>query len=399
MWNTVGHFFIALNLADLAPFSTINDPPPPVIAPGVIGTDDIEPSSNIVEYAGRIWYAIGNILVFSGNEEVSNGIPQESFPSGLTGNFVRFKNPIRKLAATASALYIFTDTTVLWMQGSTRLNFRFNPLFDSIGAAEGSNGAAAAIRDFVAFLTDDNEIALIQGKNLQILSGPLKDEIDSAVSATTEIQITGHFFEGAGWIAVGLRDTSDSTNSRIWVYDIVRAQWNTPWVIPFSAMASGRVRESDQVRELVIATENATGARVGFLDFTSFTDQYNGGSSEYAPTLTTNLFPIPAGNHINALRRPGAKPKLKNLIVERTKFSSDTDPTVTIRIDEFTGAFSTPDGPNPPTPTAQHTSYSELWYDTNQLASRVQIKISKAANAEQFELQTLAFLWDATAGT
>ena len=158
------------------------------------------------------------------------------------------------------------------------------------------------------------------------------------------------------------------------------------------------MRESDQIRELVIATEDASGARVGFLDFTAFTDQYNAGNSEYAPTLTTNLFPIPAGNHINALRRPGAKPKLKNLIVERTKFASDTDPTVEVRVDEFTGAFTTPTGPNAPTPTAQHTSYSELWYDMNQLASRVQIKISKSADAEKFELQTLAFLWDATAG-
>ena len=268
-----------------------------------------------------------------------------------------------------------------------------------MGAAEGNNAGVASIRDFVCFVTDSYEIGLIQGRSFKIISGPLKDEIKGAISATTEVQIAGHFFEGSGWVAVGLRDTSDSTNSRIWIYDLARGAWNPPWVIPFSAMTSGRVRESDQTRELIVATEDATGARCGVLDFAAFTDQFAAGNVNYAPTITTNLFRIPAGNHVNRLRIPGHKPKLKNIIVERTKFAADTDPTVTVRLDDFaTAAFLTPSGPNAPVPITQHTSYSELWYDMNRIAGRAQLKITKAANAEKLELQTLAFLWDSPAG-
>jgi hypothetical protein len=188
-------------------------------------------------------------------------------------------------------------------------------------------------------------------------------------------------------------DISNSANNKQFIYDINKTIWFTPWTKKMSAMASGRVFENDQNTYLVVATWDGTTGAVATLDLTSFSDL----GVAYDFDCTTNLFNIPAGNHVNQINRPAEHPMLSYLLTERTKFTGDTDPTVSYRLDEFSGALTTV-GAQDPLYVPQHTSWNLNWYPIQQVTQRVQMKIAMTSNAHSFELQNIGFIFQPTAG-
>ena len=385
---------------NLAPSGTSNGPPPSATYPLVTGTADVERSTDVVEYAGRLWYAIGNVLYFSGREEILNGVPQESWPSGLRGNYERFRYPIRYLIPTNEALYIVTNTDVHWLRGTDRASFQTRPLFDQLGGVENQRQAWAVAREVACFITKEYEVAMIRGNQLRIISGPLGTDLSGAITSTTQVQVTSHFFEGAGWILVGLYDPTTPANSRIFSYDITRSKWNPPWVIPFSAFVSGRVRESDSVREVVVAIDEGNDHQgVLILDFDQVSDELPSADTEYAPTAIFNLLPTPGGNHLNLLRVPAAFSSLQKVKIERTKYSSDTDPAISVRLDDFDTDAYTALTLEPPDLLDQSTSYVGHWCAVDEACQRAQVKVVAASEAKNFSIQTMGLLWHPSAGS
>jgi hypothetical protein len=214
-----------------------------------------------------------------------------------------------------------------------------------------------------------------------------------------EVCLAIHSFQGNLWLVVLLVNKTTSASTVVLIYDISQNLWNSPWTIRGAAMVAGQYKESDTQKKLVFFTWNAQAETpIGYLallDTAICTDSPS--ATAYVVDATINLVGVPAGNHINMLRKWAATPMISYLVVERTKFASDTEPTVEYRLDEFSGTLTTGTAFAPPF-SAQHSSYYVMYYPINKAAQRVQVKLSKTAVNHFFEWQNLGFVFDPEAG-
>lgn len=397
-----------LDQADRAPTLLSNNPPPTVISPEVVGVDTPAPSSPMAGYAARLWYGIGNILFFSGLEEISLGIPEECWPSGTFGNFFRFQYPITNVSATSSALYIFTLQATYELTGTNLETFNVKPVFENLGHPYGHPRAITRYEDTIVFLTHDYRIAMIQDAQMSIISDPLYTDIVDAVNAGAEFDIRFWGDLDKEWIVVAGHRQNDSTASKQWVYDIKKSImekkpfWFVPWSIRTSCLASGRIDETTSQRRLVFAMFDPSGTGsscLSRLDPTCQTgsDYFITGRVGFAFNACTNLFVNPAGNHANKLRVPGLTPVVYDISLARYLFAGDTDPIIQYYLDDlWTDPIDlTLEDPARITLPKQ---YKECIGGVQKVAQHVAVDITKLASSELFECQNLVVTFNTDAG-
>ncbi len=383
-----------------APTLVSNGPPPTVIAPEVIGTDTPIASTPPASYSARLWIGIGNILFYSGQEEILLGIPEESWPSGINGNFFRFQYPITNIASTSSALYIFTLQGTYELTGTNKETFNVRPIFENLGAPYGHPRALARYEDNLILLTQDFRIGKIRDSELEVLSDPLfTDLIDTAnQGAEFDIKFWGDLEKE--WIMVAGHNTDDSELSKQWVFDIKKSKmeqkpfWYIPWHMRISAIASGRIIDNLAQRRFVFAMYDQSGngstclvkidptGRTGSDFFV--TDQVG-----FDFDAVTNLFLVPAGNHVNKLRQPGVTPDVYGISLDRLIFAGDTDPNIYYFKDDFWTDPISPVQYEDPARRELSKQYKTLIFGIHEVAQHVAVEILKLASAELFECQNL----------
>lgn len=406
----------SLSIADFAPSLTSNSPPPTVNSPLVVGADTPVASTPLAYFQGRVWYALGNILYFSSQEELPTGIPEEAWPSGIKGNFFRFQYPIVNLEATTEALYIMTLQATYIIFGNNLETFNVNPVLTHIGAPYGHPRAITKFGEKVVFLAHDFRIIVVQGKNYDILSDPLyTDMVDLLNNNTgTEIEITYWGDLDKEWIIVTGIVAGNPDKCRQWVYDIKKSDktkkdfWFVPWDLPAVATVSGRIKESISQRRLGFFLWNNTAfSQIVYLDPTGVTatddlptPTTTGTTSQSMDfNITTNLFMVPTGNHVNALRESGIIPEVYNFRVERTKFDNDEDPRTYFYTDDlWSNPFETLPTSEDPARIDPTTGYKTSVYPVHRLAYRFAIKLTKAQSKDRFELQNLIIVWEPDSG-
>lgn len=391
-----------LDSSNVAPSLISNLPPPPVAPPKTAGTDAIEGSSPLAYYAGRIWYWVNNYLFYSGDEEITEGIPEESFPGGTFGNFYRAKHAGVNVYATTEALYAWTAKDTYVVRGTDRKSFSFERLISGVGMAPAHPRAITAVGDKVIWLTQDYRVVAARGDKIVVLSDPLGTDLTNAAAAFgAEIEL--HYFaeREKEYIVVNGVNKSVANAPRQFVYDIKLSEqydthwWNTPWTIQNSAAVSDRVYESDARRYLVFFSWNGTSGQLMQWDSTEATVQDAG--TNYAWDATFNLTENPPGNHVNTLRNPHLASVIYGFALERTKFASDTDHAVQWFKDDL---WTTPITLTGVTPSRRSASlgYSTIEYKLNDAVQRAALKISKAADSQRFELQTLTYTFNPDGG-
>jgi hypothetical protein len=388
---------------------TSSSPPPTVNAPLITGTDTVAASSPLAYFSGRIWFGIGNILYFSSQEETpADGIPEECFPSGFKGNFFRFGSNIINLKETSQALYVITTNEVIIVQGNNRETFNGEPAISNVGAPYSHPRAITNYRESIVWLTHDYRIAVAQGEAVKFISDPLASDIVDAVNDGHEIEIEYWAELEKEWIVVNAYDKTTPANSRQWVYDIKKSIdmkmdfWNPPWDIRAVASLSGRIRENNTQRRLCYFVYDGTAnSKLVYLDTTGTlgTDDYpSTASSPIDFHFTTNLFMVPEGNHINALRQPANIPTFYEIRIDRTFYDEDIDPRVQYYIDDtWTKAYDTK--VERIAKLERSRGFRTLIYPIQKLAQRVAIKISKEDSRDRFELQNLYLIWTPDKGT
>lgn len=397
-----------LDITLVAPTLTSNSPPPSVVAPGVVGVDTIQPCSPIVEYAGRLWYAMGQYLFYSALEELNDGVPEEAWPSGLFGNFFRFQFPITNLQSTIDGLYIYTLQNIAKLTGTSLETFNPKPFLNYVGHPKNHPKAITPLGNGVGFLTQDFRIAMIEEERLTILSDPLLTDITDAVAAGSEMQLNQWAELDKDYLIVTANNPNPAL-SRQWVLDRKRTSdkgqfWFTPWNIPTCGVVAGRVQESTANRRLIFVLYDGTNSALCRLDATGTTASESTttlSSVGYAINFTTHLMSIPPGNHYNALRRPGGTPVVQDLMVDRTVFPGDDDPLIFYFLDDFwTNPIQIrPQEDDGPPRRNQSTSYKTLVLnDVNTVGRRVAVKMSKLSDILRFELHTLAVVWNPEGG-
>jgi hypothetical protein len=305
------------------------------------------------------------------------------------------------LKKTREALYYVTSGEVGWIRGTDRATFTITTI-DNLGGAYGHPHACAAFRDIMFYLTADHQVAGVRYNNPpEIISKPLGTQLRDTIlaSANTEVSMDVYTRDGNYWLVVAVVDKVTHANSRLFVYDMERQMWFPPWKKSITAFVCGRVRDDDPKSYLIAMRDDVadgTGQQyVTLLDETYTED--DPGDRVIDGFATISCQTVPAGNHINEMRKPAHHPMLSYLLLERTKFSGDTEPTVAYRLDEINGAFTNVVAVDPPF-IAQRTSYRHNWYPIQQVCQRVQMKITMANESKKFEVQNIGFVFQPEAG-
>ncbi len=384
----------------------------------ITGIDSPIQSTPIANYAGRLWYGIGNVLFYSGNEEISTGVPEECWPSGINGNFYRFNYPITNVISTSEALYVVCTEEVHWLRGYTKDSFQIQPIFTDIGGIQGHPRSICTADKSIIFLTNDLRICMARGLKRQFLSDPLASDLKTSVSTNAcKIHFERHAYQEKDLLIILATDATDgaatSSKSQQWVYDFNQSDdglWNVPWTVPATFVHSSYIDIDPTLngaglgRWLFFGNFRQTAflGSMAYMDFTlaTMTDFIPGtGNVAYSCSFTVSLVRNPTGNHVNMLREPGMVSILHAVKLDRTKFTSDSDPSLTYYIDNSTNASGTTNStPEVPPRRVQSTGYTTLWYMIDTACERVSAKFAKVASTERFEVQMIAFIFNPDSG-
>lgn len=386
-----------------APTLVSNSPPPTVISPAVVGVDTPVASTPLASYSARLWMGIGNILFYSGQEEILLGIPEECWPSGTFGNFFRFQYPITNIAATSSALYVFTLQGSYEVTGTNKETFNVRPIFENLGAPYGHPRALARYEDTLIVLTHDFRIALIKDSQVNVISDPLFTDIVDASNAGAEFEIKFWGDLEKEWVLVSAHNTNNTELSKHWVYDLKKSKmvqdtfWFIPWFIRTTAVASGRINETTAQRRLVFALYNQATFETCLtrIDPTGRTgsDFFIDEEVGYDFDAVTNLFLVPSGNHVNKLRQPGITPDVYGVSLDRLVFTGDTDPLIYYFKDDFWTDPISPLQFEDPARRDLSKAYKTMEFGVQEVAQHVAVEITKLSSAELFECQNLQILF------
>lgn len=224
----------SLIVSSICPTATFNDPPTPI--------------QGMVYFSGRIWGFTGNQVWFSGLEEINQGVPEESFPSGIAGNFWSFDQPVQGLGVAGIAgnqtMGIFCGGRLYGIQGNTLDTFqRF-----SISTRRGCRNRTciSMMGGMAAWLDSANQIWATDGTSLNELGVDIRPDLVSLNPATCSL--TFHAAGRAHWLVL-------STGTKIYVYDIDIGQWMPPWNFAAQYIFSGETSPGNYVLMAATATK------------------------------------------------------------------------------------------------------------------------------------------------
>lgn len=250
-----------LQVTSVAPTATFNDPPTPFQSPQY--------------FSGRIWGFVGNQVWFSGLEEINQGVPEESFPSGVGGNYWSFDEPVKAEAVAGSndaqTLAVLCGGRLYGINGNTLDTFRRFSISNRRGCR--NLETTSSLGGMTAWLDSSNQIWATNGASLQELSTQIRPDlvgINPALCSMT-FHVAGRFH----WLVF-------STGTLLYVYDMDMEQWMPPWTFATSYIFSG---ETSAGNYQLLAADTT---KILQLNISAFNDD----GVPYQPVLKTNLLPV-----------------------------------------------------------------------------------------------------------
>ncbi|HEX8838462.1 MAG TPA: hypothetical protein VF748_16080 [Candidatus Acidoferrum sp.] len=250
-----------LQITSIAPTATFNDPPTPI--------------RGLVYFSGRIWGFTGTKVWFTGLEEINQGVPEESMPSGIGGNFWAFDQPVQALAVagsgSAQALGVLCGGRLYVITGNTLDTFRRFLVSNRRGCR--SVTAIASLGGMVAWLDSSNQIWATDGNSLNELSGDIRPDLIGL--NPTNCSMTFHVGGRFHWLVF-------STGAKIFVYDLDLNQWMPPWSFAAQYVYSGEVSPGNYVLMAATATKALQ----------QNNSKFNDNGATYQPIVKTGLMAL-----------------------------------------------------------------------------------------------------------
>lgn len=235
----------SLNVNSIAPIPGANDPP--------------TPGQNPEYFSGRIWLFKNNQVFFSGLEETIIGVPEESFPSGLAGNFWNFDQGVKGLKVAGNGdsqtLMIFCPGRVYGIVGTSLDTFRRFLISNRRGAR--NIKSISSIGGIVAWRDTSGQVWASDGSSLQELAIDIRPDLTPYVPGNDSI--TFHSSGKFHWLVV-------STGTKLFVFDFDIGQWMPPWTFSCNYVFSGEVSAGSyqlMAAKSTIALQLNTAATVG----------------------------------------------------------------------------------------------------------------------------------------
>lgn len=303
-------------------------------APEFFRNNPPTPCKGFVTYGGRIWGFANNTSYYSGFEEIANGVPEEAWPGGLTGNYYPWANEVYGHAPLIDGIAVFTATQVLKVEGDSLDTFRRYTLLEKRGTR--SRTTIAALGGSVVWLDTSNTIWLSDVGEIGIPIRPDTAGINPATCWIT-LHISGLFH----WVVV-----LDGGNGVLYVYDLDRSEWMPPWTIGTTASALFSGETSIGIVNLLLARGNTKVQQLS----TGYADDGN----IYTPVIKTNLFALtPDGNPSFQGTHDWTEIKTDTVPPSSVLQLVDDDPTVTL-YDDITAN-------GEPSPLITQGKYLQSW--------------------------------------
>lgn len=249
--------------------------------PALYVNDPPQPLNGFVWSNGRIWGKTGANTWFTGNEEITNGIPAECMSDAINGNFYSWPSEVGGMAVTSNGVDIGLDEQFWQISGDTLSTFRKSKLLQGGGTRYPIN--IMSVGDNVYWIDTS-----LQGWSSS--DGEFGEPIRPDLSALNLSQafIGFHKSKLFNWIYV-----LDAVRSILYIYNLDLSQWNPPWMFSegITAITSGEVAEGSI--QLIAAFDSG---HVLYLDPDSRVDDGN----QYGETLKSNLFAVVPGRGTTA---------------------------------------------------------------------------------------------------
>lgn len=209
---------LQLNQYSIAPLPGFNDPPTPFRGP--------------VYFSGRIWGFTQNKIYFSALEENTIGVPEESFVSGVAGNFWNFDQPTQGVSVAGSAnaqtLLTLCGGRLYGVVGNSLDTFRRFLISNRRGCRNLT--AISNLGAMVAWLDSSGQIWSTDGSSMQEIGTAIRPDLLglSPVNCSMTFHVSGRFH----WLVF-------STGAKLFVYDMDTEQWMPPWSFAANYVFSG----------------------------------------------------------------------------------------------------------------------------------------------------------------
>lgn len=250
-------------------------------APQILRNDPPPPLANLAMSDSRIYGTNGNQMFWSGFDEITNGVQEECFPSGLSGNNWPFEdniNSICRMAGESSGVILFMAGSIAKTDGVLRAEMRRYTIDEYHGSI--SKRGAFGMGGEVAWYDT--------GKHVRISSaGDISESIrgDLAKLDPTRVVMCPHVSDKRNWMCV-----LGGTKGVMYVMDMDTGMWQTPWQVNATTIHSGEIAPGERVLMAAI------GGRIYKMEEGRYTDA----GVPYAARGRTTLIPVaPDGNPDN----------------------------------------------------------------------------------------------------
>jgi hypothetical protein len=293
------------NVTDTTPDSSLSIR----TAPGTTTNDPPTPCAKLIVYGGRIWGSALATTYFSAYEELtSGGVPEECWPSGLTGNNYPWPQEVTAQAPLADGIAVFTPLKIWKVEGTQRNNFARLPLLERRGCR--NHTAVAALGNSVGWLDTSSQVWL----DGQEVGFDIRNDIKSIDHSQAYLvpHIQGRF----NWLCL-----LDGANNKVYVMDMDQQEWLPPFVLASGSKASG-LTSAEHSSGNVVLTIALNKQQTYSLNPAS----YNDAGLAYSPVCVVNLLKLGQDNKEGVL--DGINVETDSNIPSKVAYLLDDDPTV-----------------------------------------------------------------------
>lgn len=268
--------------------------------PAFLANTPPTPCLGFVWSNGRIYGSFNNQTFYSGAEEISNGIQEEAWPSGLDGNFYAWPSEIGGMGVTANGVDIGLSEQFWQVSGDTLDTFRKGLLLDKAGVR--SPTCINSVGNSVQWVDTAKQV---WSSSLGEFGEPIRSDLNNLDPNQTFIGY--HKSKLYNWIYL-----LDALGGLLYIFDLDLNQWNAPWTVAATAIASGETSLGN------LSLLVAIGGHVVVLTPGTYVDD----RSLYEDDFKIGLLPISPG------RLTTARTKIEPTQIEKVEFETNaTSPT------------------------------------------------------------------------
>lgn len=228
---------------------------------------------------GRIWGKKLSFTWFTGNEEITNGVPVECMSDAKNGNYYQWPSEVGSIEVTGNGVDIALSEE--WWQVAGNTLATFSDARITRGAGVLSPTCSCTVGDVVYWVDTSKQIWSSSG-------GEIGKDIrpDLANIVPDQTYMVFFKFTTMTWLCI-----LDAANGRLLIYDMDLGFWLVPWTISATALAAGQIAKS-----IVSLCAAFPTGHMRKLTPTTFTDD----GALYGDQLRSGLFSIVPGSRTTA---------------------------------------------------------------------------------------------------